>query len=137
MRSIGMAVRALELMCRRSLSRVAFGKKLSEQGVTLERIAESRILIDQSRLLVLKAADMMDKVGNKLAAKEIGMIKVAAPAMASRVIDWAMQAHGAAGMSADFPLAYDYAQVRTLRFADGPDEVHRTQIAKLELARYR
>ncbi|MFL6664018.1 MAG: acyl-CoA dehydrogenase family protein [Rhizobacter sp.] len=137
MRSIGMAERALELMCRRTLSRVAFGRKLAEQGVTLERIAESRILIDQARLLVLKAAHMMDTVGNKLAAKEIGMIKVAAPAMACKVIDWAIQAHGAAGLSADFPLAYDYAQVRTLRFADGPDEVHRNQVAKLELARYR
>ena len=137
MRAIGMAERALELMCRRSLSRVAFGKKLAEQGVMLERIAESRILIDQARLLVLRAAHMMDTVGNKLAAKEIGMIKVAAPAMACKVIDWAIQAHGAAGISADFPLAYDYAQVRTLRFADGPDEVHRNQIAKLELARYR
>jgi len=137
MRTIGMAERALELMCKRSLSRVAFGKKLSEQGVTLERIAESRILIDQARLLVLKAAHMMDTVGNKLAAKEIGMIKVAAPAMACKVIDWAIQAHGAAGVCGDFPLAYDYAQVRTLRFADGPDEVHRNQIAKLELARYR
>jgi acyl-CoA dehydrogenase len=137
MRTIGMAERALEFMCKRSLSRVAFGKTLAEQGVTLERIAESRILIDQARLLVLRAADMMDKVGNKAALKEIGMIKVAAPAMASKVIDWAMQAHGAGGLSADFPLAYDYAQVRTLRFADGPDEVHRNQIAKLELARYR
>jgi len=136
MRTIGMAERALELMCKRSLSRVAFGKKLAEQGVTLERIAESRILIDQARLLVLRAADMMDKVGNKAALKEIGMIKVAAPAMAGRVIDWAIQMHGAAGLSQDFPLAYDYAQVRTLRFADGPDEVHRNQIGKLELARY-
>lgn len=137
MRTIGMAERALEFMCRRSLTRVAFGKRLAEQGVTLERIAESRILIDQARLLVLKAAQMMDTVGNKLAAKEIGMIKVAAPAMACKVIDWAIQAHGAGGLSADFPLAYNYAQVRTLRFADGPDEVHRNQIAKLELARYR
>jgi acyl-CoA dehydrogenase len=137
MRTIGMAERALELMCRRSLSRVAFGRKLSEQGVTLERIAESRILIDQARLLVLKAAHMMDTVGNKAAAKEIAMIKVAAPAMACKVIDWAIQAHGAAGVSGDFPLAYDYAQVRTLRFADGPDEVHRNHVAKLELARYR
>ncbi|HJV60474.1 MAG TPA: acyl-CoA dehydrogenase family protein, partial [Albitalea sp.] len=93
--------------------------------------------IDQARLLVLRAADMMDKVGNKAALKEIGMIKVAAPAMACKVIDWAMQLHGGAGMSQDFPLAYNYAQVRTLRFADGPDEVHRNQIAKLELARYR
>jgi len=137
MRTIGMAERALEAMCKRTLSRVAFGKRLSEQGVTLERIAESRILIDQARLLVLRAAYMMDTVGNKLAAKEIGMIKVAAPAMACKVIDWAIQAHGAAGLCDDFPLAYDYAQVRTLRFADGPDEVHRNQVAKLELARYR
>jgi len=137
MRTIGMAERALEFMCKRTLSRVAFGKRIAEQGVTLERIAESRILIDQARLLVLKAADMMDRVGNKAALKEIGMIKVAAPTMACKVIDWAIQAHGAGGLSTDFPLAYDYAQVRTLRFADGPDEVHRNQIAKLELARYR
>jgi len=137
MRTIGMAERALEFMCRRSLQRVAFGKKIAEQGVTLERIAQARILIDQARLLVLRAADMMDKVGNKAALKEIGMIKVAAPAMAGQVIDWAIQMHGAAGLSSDFPLAYDFAQVRTLRFADGPDEVHRNQIAKLELARYR
>jgi acyl-CoA dehydrogenase len=137
MRTIGMAERALELMCRRTLSRVAFGKKLGEQSVTMERIAESRIVIDQARLLVLRAAHMMDTVGNKAAAKEIGMIKVAAPSMACKVIDWAIQAHGAAGVSDDFPLAYDYAQVRTLRFADGPDEVHRNQVAKLELARYR
>ena len=137
MRTIGMAERALEFMCKRSLSRAAFGKKLAEQGVTLERIAQARILIDQARLLVLRAADMMDKVGNKAALKEIGMIKVAAPAMACQVIDWAIQLHGAGGLSPDFPLAYAYAQVRTLRFADGPDEVHRNQIAKLELARYR
>jgi len=137
MRTIGMAERALEFMCKRTLSREAFGKKIAEQGVTLERIAQSRILIDQARLLVLKAADMMDKVGNKAALKEIGMIKVAAPAMACQVIDWSIQAHGAGGLSSDFPIAYDYAQVRTLRFADGPDEVHRNQIAKLELARYR
>jgi acyl-CoA dehydrogenase len=136
MRAIGMAERALEFMCKRSLSRTAFGKPLAEQGVTLERIADARILIDQARLLVLKAAHMMDTVGNKAAAKEIGMIKVAAPSMACKVIDWAIQAHGAAGLCADFPLAYDYAQVRTLRFADGPDEVHRNQIAKLELSRY-
>ncbi len=137
MRTIGMAERALEDMCRRTLKRVAFGKKIAEQGVTLERIAESRILIDQARFLVLNAAHMMDTVGNKAAAKEIGMIKVAAPAMACKVIDWAMQAHGAAGVSDDFTLAYHYAQVRTLRFADGPDEVHRNQVAKLELARYK
>jgi acyl-CoA dehydrogenase len=137
MRAIGLAERALEDMCKRVLSRTAFGKKLAEQTVTLERIAESRILIDQARLLTLNAAHMMDTVGNKVAAKEIGMIKVAAPSMACKVIDWAIQAHGAAGMSQDFMLAYHYAQVRTLRFADGPDEVHRNQIAKLELARYK
>ena len=137
MRAIGLAERALEDMCKRVLARTAFGKTLAEQGVTMERIAESRILIDQARLLVLNAAHMMDTVGNKVAAKEIGMIKVAAPAMACKVIDWAIQAHGAAGVSGDFMLAYHYAQVRTLRFADGPDEVHRNQIAKLELARYR
>jgi acyl-CoA dehydrogenase len=137
MRAIGMAERALEDMCRRVVKRKAFGRMLSEQTVTLERIAESRILIDQARLLVLNAAHMMDTVGNKVAAKEIGMIKVAAPAMACKVIDWAMQAHGAAGMSSDFTLAYHYAQVRTLRFADGPDEVHRNQVGKLELRKYK
>jgi acyl-CoA dehydrogenase len=137
MRAIGMAERALEDMCRRVVTRKAFGRMLSEQTVTLERIAESRILIDQARLLVLNAAHMMDTVGNKVAAKEIGMIKVAAPAMACKVIDWAMQAHGAAGMSSDFTLAYHYAQVRTLRFADGPDEVHRNQVGKLELKKYK
>ena len=137
MRAIGLAERALEDMCKRVLSRTAFGKKIAEQGVTLERIAESRILIDQARLLTFNAAHMMDTVGNKVAAKEIAMIKVAAPSMACQVIDWAIQAHGAAGLSSDFMLAYHYAQVRTLRFADGPDEVHRNQIAKLELARYK
>ncbi len=133
MRLIGTAERALELMCKRASSRVAFGKKISEQTVTMERIAESRILIDQARLLTLQAADRMDRVGNKVAAKEIAMIKVAAPKMASQVIDWAMQVHGAGGLSDDFPLAYSYAWARILRFADGPDEVHRNQIAKLEL----
>jgi acyl-CoA dehydrogenase len=137
MRSIGLAERALEDMCKRTLTRVAFGKPIAEQTVTLERIAEARILIDQSRWLVLNAAHMMDTVGNKAAAKQIGMIKVAAPAMACKVIDWAIQAHGAAGVSGDFTLAYHYAQVRTLRFADGPDEVHRNQVGKLELARYK
>jgi acyl-CoA dehydrogenase len=137
MRAIGLAERALEDMCKRVLSRTAFGKKIAEQSVTLERIAEARILIDQARLLTFNAAHMMDTVGNKMAAKEIGMIKVAAPAMACKVIDWAIQAHGAAGLSGDFTLAYHYAQARTLRFADGPDEVHRNQIAKLELARHR
>jgi len=137
MRAIGLAERALEDMCKRVLTRTAFGKKIAEQSVTLERIAESRILIDQARLLTFNAAHMMDTVGNKVAAKEIGMIKVAAPAMACKVIDWAIQAHGAAGLSGDFTLAYHYAQARTLRLADGPDEVHRNQIAKLELARYK
>lgn len=136
MRLIGLAERALELMCRRVKKRVAFGKPLSEQGVTLERIAESRMLIDQARLLTLQAAYMMDTVGNKVAKKEIAMIKVVAPNMACRVIDWAIQAHGAAGISQDFVLANYYAHARKLRFADGPDEVHRHQIGRLELARY-
>ncbi|MGA2779717.1 MAG: acyl-CoA dehydrogenase family protein [Steroidobacteraceae bacterium] len=136
MRLIGLAERALEAMCRRASGRVAFGRRLSEQGVTLERIAESRILIDQARWLVLNAAYMMDTVGNRAAKKEIAMIKVAAPSMALTVIDWAIQIHGGAGVSQDFPLAAAYAQARTLRFADGPDEVHRDQIGKLELARY-
>jgi acyl-CoA dehydrogenase len=137
MRLIGVAERALELLCRRAQTRVAFGKRISEQGVTLERIAESRILIDQARWLVLNAAYMMDTAGNRAAKKEIAMIKVAAPTMACQVIDWAMQVHGGGGVSDDFPLAAAYAAARTLRFADGPDEVHREQIGKLELARYR
>ena len=136
MRLIGLAERALERMCQRSLSRVAFGKPIAAQGVTLERIAESRILIDQARLLTLQAAHLMDTVGNKAAAKEIAMIKVAAPSMACRVIDWAIQAHGGGGVSDDFGLAHAYAQARSLRLADGPDEVHRNAIAKLELGRY-
>ncbi len=135
MRSIGVAERALELMCKRLNSRVAFGKALSAQGVWHERIAESRIMIEQARLLTLKAAYMMDTVGNKVAKSEISMIKVIAPVMATKIIDWAIQAHGAAGVSGDFPLAYAYAHQRTLRFADGPDEVHRNAIAKLELAK--
>ena len=135
MRLIGLAERALEHMCRRSLGRVAFGKPLAQQGVTLERIAEARILIDQARFLVLNAAHMMDTVGNKVAAKEIAMIKVAAPNMACQVIDWAIQAQGGGGMSDPF-LAPAYAAARSLRLADGPDEVHRNQIGKLELARY-
>jgi acyl-CoA dehydrogenase len=137
MRLIGLAERALESLCRRSQSRVAFGKQISEQGVTLERIAESRIAIDQARWLVLNAAYKMDTVGNRAAKQEIAMIKVAAPAMACKVIDWAMQVHGAAGLCEDFNLAVAYAEARCLRFADGPDEVHREQIARLELARYR
>jgi len=133
MRLIGKAERALDLMCRRVRERVAFGRPIGEQTVTLERVAESRIDIEQARLLVLKAAWMMDTVGNKAARKEIAMIKVAAPAMALRVLDRAIQAFGAAGLSADFPLAAFYADSRTLRFADGPDEVHRNQIGRLEL----
>jgi len=136
MRLIGQAERALEKMCKRAKSRVAFGKAVSERTVTQERIAESRILIDQARLLVLKAAYMMDTVGNKAARKEIAMIKVSAPNMALQVIDWAMQVHGGGGVSQDFGLASAYAQARTLRFADGPDEVHRNQIARLELQQY-
>ena len=136
MRLTGLAERALEFMCKRTKSRVAFGKPVSEQTVTLERIAESRIMIDQARLLTLKAAYMMDKVGNKHAKAEIAMIKVAAPLMACKVIDWAIQAHGAGGLSEDFPLADAYQSARTLRFADGPDEVHRNQIGRLELAKY-
>ena len=137
MRLIGSAERALELMCRRTLTRTAFGKKIAEHGVTRERIAEARILLDQARLLVLNAADQMDRNGNKAAMKQIAMIKVAVPNMACQVLDWAIQAHGAAGVSDDFPLAAAWANARTLRLADGPDEVHRNQIAKLELARYK
>jgi acyl-CoA dehydrogenase len=136
MRMIGLAERALEYMCKRTRSRVAFGKPVSEQTVTLERIAESRIAIDSARLLVLKAAHMMDTVGNKFARSEIAQIKVLAPNMACKVIDWAIQAHGGGGVSDDFPLAYAYAHARTIRLADGPDEVHRNQIGKLELAKY-
>jgi acyl-CoA dehydrogenase len=137
MRLIGVAERALELTCRRTLTRTAFGRPIADQGVTRERIAESRILLDQSRLLVLNAADRMDRLGNKAAMKEIAMIKVAVPNMACQVLDWAIQAHGAAGVSDDFPLAAAWASARTLRLADGPDEVHRNQIAKLELTRYK
>lgn len=136
MRSIGAAERALELMCKRLNTRVAFGKPISAQSVWHERIAESRCLIDQARLLTLKAAYMMDTVGNKIARTEIAMIKVVAPNVAGKVIDWAIQAHGGAGVSDDFPLAYAYALQRTLRLADGPDEVHRNAIAKLELAKH-
>ena len=136
MRLIGVAERALGLMCSRSLARVAFGKPIAEQTVTQERIGEARIMIDSARLLVLKAAHMMDTVGNKAARAEIAMIKVLAPNVACKVLDWAMQAHGGGGVSDDFPLAYMYAQSRSLRFADGPDEVHRNAIAKLELAKH-
>ncbi|PTB19325.1 acyl-CoA dehydrogenase [Trinickia symbiotica] len=136
MRLVGLAERALELMCRRASERVAFGKPIAAQTVTQERIADARCAIEQARLLTLKAAYMMDTVGNKAARAEIAMIKVIAPNMACQVIDWAIQAHGGGGVSDDFPLAYAYALARTLRFADGPDEVHRNAIAKLELARY-
>ena len=136
MRTIGVAERALEALCKRALSRVAFGKPIAEQTVTLERIAEARIRIEQARLLTLKAAYMMDTVGNKAARKEIAMIKVAAPAAALAVLDWAIQVHGGAGVCDDFGLARAYANVRTLRLADGPDEVHRNQIARLELRQY-
>jgi acyl-CoA dehydrogenase len=136
MRLIGLAERALEKMCLRVKSRTTFGKPVAERTVTLERIAESRIMIDQARLLTLKAAYTMDTVGNKAARAEIAMIKVAAPAMACTILDWAIQAHGAAGVCDDFGLAQAYAHARTLRLADGPDEVHRNQIGKLELARH-
>ena len=136
MRLVGLAERALELMCKRSSARVAFGRPVADQGVTRERIAEARCKIDMARLLTLKAAWMMDVAGTKAAKAEIAMIKVVAPSMACQVIDWAMQAHGAGGMCEDFPLAYFYAAARTLRFADGPDEVHRNAIAKLELGKY-
>ena len=136
MRSVGVAERALEKMCKRAKSRVAFGKPVSEQTVTQERIAEARIMIDQARLLVLHAAYKMDTVGNKEARKEIAMIKVAVPNMSCKIVDWAIQVHGAAGVTADFGLASAYAHQRTLRLADGPDEVHRNQIARLELRQH-
>ena len=136
MRSIGVAERALELLCQRVQTRVAFGKRIADQSVWHERIAESRCMIEQARLLTLKAAYMMDTVGNKVARAEIAMIKVVAPDIACRIIDWAIQAHGGAGVTGDFPLAAMYAGVRTLRIADGPDEVHRGTIARLELARH-
>ena len=135
MRLIGLAERSLDSMCARADDRVAFGKKLSEQGVVREAIANSRIEIDQARLLTLRAADLMDKVGNKAARAEIAMIKVVAPSMALRVIDRAVQVHGGAGVSEDFGLAAAWAGARTLRLADGPDEVHRVSVAKLELGR--
>ena len=137
MRIIGQAERALEFMIKRLNSRVAFGKPVSQQSVWHERIAESRIMIDQARLLTLKAAHMMDTVGNKEAKMEIGMIKVIAPNMAQQIIDWAIQAHGGGGVCQDFPLAWMYAWNRSLRLADGPDEVHRAQVARLELKKYR
>ncbi len=137
MRLIGMAERALERMCQRTSNRVAFGKPVSEQGVTVERIAECRIAIEQARLLTLNAAHRMDTVGNKVAKAEIAMIKVAVPAMACKVVDWAIQAHGGGGTSNDFGLAHAYAMARVLRLADGPDEVHRQQLGRMELKKYR
>ena len=136
MRTIGIAERALELMCQRLNTRVAFGREVARQTVWQERIAESRCMIEQARLLTLKAAHMMDTVGNKVAKAEIAMIKIVAPQMACQIIDWAIQAHGGGGVSQDFPLAYAYAHQRTLRLADGPDEVHRNSLAKLELAKH-
>ena len=136
MRLIGVAERALELMCKRALNRVAFHKPVADQGVTRERIANARMLIDQARLLTLNAAWKMDTAGNKVAKQEIAMIKVVAPNMACQVIDWAMQVHGAMGVCDDVFLADAYANSRTLRFADGPDEVHRNAIAKQELGRH-
>ena len=133
MRLIGQAERALELMITRAKSRVAFGKSISEKGVVMHAIAESRADIEQARLLVLKTAYMMDTVGNKVARKEISMIKVIAPNMATRVIDRAIQIHGGGGVTSDFPLSYAYGYARALRLADGPDEVHRMSVAKLEL----
>jgi acyl-CoA dehydrogenase len=136
MRLIGLVERTLEKMCVRTRSRIAFGKPVSEQTVTQERIAESRIMIEQARLLTLNAAHMMDTVGNRAAKAEIAMIKVAVPNMACQVIDWAIQAHGGGGTSNDFGLAAAYATARLLRLADGPDEVHRNQIARLELRKH-
>jgi acyl-CoA dehydrogenase len=137
MRSIGMAERALEALCRRATSRVAFGKPIADQGVVQDWIAESRVRIEQARLLVLKTAWLMDTVGNKGAHTEIQAIKIAVPAMAEWVLDKAIQAHGGGGVSQDFPLAQAWAGIRTLRFADGPDEVHKRSLARRELHKYR
>ncbi len=137
MRLIGASERALELMCQRLSTRVAFGKPVAAQSIWLERIADARIAIDQARLLTLQAAHMMDTVGNKVAKAQIAMIKVVAPNVACQVIDMAIQAHGGGGVCDDFPLAWAYASARTLRIADGPDEVHRNQIGKMELGKYR
>jgi acyl-CoA dehydrogenase len=137
MRNIGQAERALELMCRRSLSRSPFGKLLADQGVTRERVANARIMIEQTRLLCLYAADKMDRHGNKAARREIAMIKVAAPAMLYQTVDWSIQAHGAAGVTPDFGLGLAFARARVMRIVDGPDEVHRDQIGRMEINRYR
>ena len=136
MRLIGLSEVALEKMCKRTKSRVTFGMPVSSQTVTQERIAEARIAIDQIRLQVFNAANKMDEAGNKAARMEIAMIKVSAPNVACKIVDWAIQAHGGGGVSDDFGLSNAYAQARLLRLADGPDEVHRNQIAKLELRKY-
>jgi len=136
MRSIGAAERCLELICKRISSRVAFGKPISQQGVWRERISDARCMIDQARFLTLNAAHMMDTVGNKVAKAQIAMIKVVAPNMACQIADWAIQAHGGGGVCDDFPVASIYAHQRTLRLADGPDEVHRNAVAKLELGKH-
>src|SRR6185369_6783104 len=136
MRLIGMAERALELLCKRALDRTAFGKTLAEQGVVHDWIAEARVRIEQARLLVLKTAWLMDTAGNKGAHTEIQAIKIVTPAMAQWVIDRAIQAHGGGGVSQDFPLAHLWASARTLRFADGPDEVHKRSLARRELRKY-
>jgi len=137
MRLLGVAERALELMCRRALDRVAFGRPIADQTVTQERIAEARIMIETARLLTLKTAWMMDAADNKAARAEIAAIKIYVPNVACKVLDWAMQVHGAGGVSADFPLARMYAEARALRFADGPDEVHRNSLARFELSKHR
>jgi acyl-CoA dehydrogenase len=137
MRAIGQAEMALEKMCKRALSRHPFGKPLADQTVTQERIAESRIRIDQARLLVLNAADKMDKLGNKAARRELAEAKVAVPNMLCQVVDWAIQMHGGAGVTTDFGLGFAYAHARVLRLVDGPDEVHRNQLARSELAKYK
>ncbi len=136
MRLIGLAERALQLMCKRLQSRTAFGKPIAAQSIWSERIAESRCMIEQARLLTLKAAYMMDIAGNKVARADIAMIKIVAPNMAQQIIDWAIQAHGGAGLTEDFPLAYAYTWARILRLADGPDEVHRASLAKMEFGKY-
>ena len=137
MRTIGAAEVALEKMCRRLLSREAFGKKVAEHSIWEQRVAEARTDIEMSRLLTLKAAYMMDTVGNKVAKNEIAMIKVAGPRMACRIIDDAIQAHGGGGVTSDFGLARAYASMRTMRLADGPDEVHNRTIARQEFKKYR
>ena len=137
MRLIGLAERTLERMCRRAVLREPFGRPLAEQTITLERIALSRAMIEQARLLTLKAADMMDTQGNKAARQEIALIKVVAPSMVQQIVDWAMQMFGGGGTSNDHFLTLALASARLLRLADGPDEVHRNQIARLEMRRYR